>query len=296
LILGCTLVVVWERAHPRVGTPDDLSAAAGAPASALRGRHDDTLKALLDRWRELGGRSPTRVALLPADAVHRSATERAAELLLASGDGTDALAARRTSTRRPARPAPEEQDDLGAGGLRRASSERTLRPAERESDVRILIGSAPAAAAMWSDLVVLVAEPGASANAVSATRGALEQFGVRPGWALLIDKRAAAPAPRSAPGRVATGAAKALEGGAQLVPRLEGRVRRAVTRSGPSTPTGSASPAAPTGGNGAREAAAVAPAEPVRLPGSVTPVGRRRSSGAPSRSAADERESRGGDS
>jgi capsular polysaccharide biosynthesis protein len=295
LILGTTLVVVWERAHPRVSDADDLSAAAAAPASALRGRHDDTLKALLDRWRELGGRSPTRVALLPADAPHRGATERAAELLLASGDDTDALAARRTSSRRPVRPAREEPDDLGAGGLRRASSERTLRPAERESDVRILIGSAPAAAAMWSDLVVLVAEPGASANAVAATRAALEQFGVRPGWALLVDKRATAPTPRSTSGRVATGAARALEGGAQLVPRLEGRVRRAVTRTGPTPPTpGNGTAATPAAGS--RGEAAGAPAEPARLPGPVSPVGRRPGSAATGRrTAADEVESRGGD-
>jgi capsular polysaccharide biosynthesis protein len=289
LILGTVLVAVWNKAHPRLGDVNALSAAASAPATAIHNRQDDTLKALLDRWRELGGRSPTRVALLPAEPSHRSATERVAELLLASADVTDALGSRGSAgaTQRPAAARrSEEADEIVTGTLRRASSERTLRPAERESDVRILIGSAPAAAAMWSDVVVVVAEPGASANAVAATRAALEQFGVRPGWALLVDKRSAASKSRSATGRVATSAAKALEGGALLVASLPKR-RNAQSRSAPAGGAKSSQPSeAPT--------IATTTAEQARRAGTVTSVSAGRSRRAAARRAAAEADARGG--
>jgi capsular polysaccharide biosynthesis protein len=167
LALGIVLLVAWERADPRLDTHRRLSDGLGAPATAFDGMSSGSLAALLDRWSGLGRNSDSRVALLAAAPQAEPLMSGVVERLIeaAQEDGRTV------------------QDGRGASGFG---------PVTVNDNLTLVAGGTPGTdaagerLAAGADMTVLVVPRGAHAGRVSRSVAVLEQFGVSPGWALLV--------------------------------------------------------------------------------------------------------------
>ncbi|HEU4658777.1 MAG TPA: hypothetical protein VFR97_14710 [Capillimicrobium sp.] len=159
LLLGLVLVVVWDRADPRVDDLDAVAAETFSPVSRLDGLTDAGAEALVERWRTLAGGHAPRVALVPVGR---------------RGSRAAAYAARRF----------EALEMTGADRFLPAA-----RPGGPDAGERV---------AQSADLTVLVVVRGARRADVRRTVGVLEHFGAPPRWALLVGRRTVRRADRRA--------------------------------------------------------------------------------------------------
>jgi capsular polysaccharide biosynthesis protein len=169
LALGIVLLIALERAQPRVRDPRDLAAATGAPVSRLRDFGPGSAASLLERWRELGNGGGGTVALVPADRRSADATRELARALASNGRA--------------------EGVDVDVSGLYGANGNGGVGP-----DVRIVTASpGPEGAAVvrhaGPGVAVVVAQSGTRAESVRDVALRLGDFGITPGWALLVDRR-----------------------------------------------------------------------------------------------------------
>ena len=181
LVGGSVFVLAWDRADPRIRDAKTLGAEIGCPATSLRHASEESIVALLDRWVDLGGATPLRVALLAATPSAEDECMYAAQRLVQVGP---------QAQRRVARIGyPDVQTDphvlLDVGGAvgGQAAGERLVRTA---------------------DLIVLVVVDGTEVAGVRHALDVLDQFGSKPDWALFANRtarRARRPsAPAQAPG------------------------------------------------------------------------------------------------
>jgi hypothetical protein len=172
LCLGLVLLVAWERSDARIDGPEELASAARTPATALDDVAPGNIDALLERWRRLAGNGtgPHVVGLL-------AGTEQSEALV---------------------RPAANELASLSAANghmLRLASAA----PSSDVSDQGLIVvtggmpGGPSAGEAVAADaaVVVVAVERGARASELAGTLAVLDQFGVRPAWALLTPRSSA---------------------------------------------------------------------------------------------------------
>lgn len=165
LVGGSLLMIAWERADARIRDLKSLSTEVGCPASSLRRASDDSIIALLDRWADIGGTIPLRVALLAATTAAESGCDRAARRLVQVAPHAQRRVARIGD--------PEAQMDphvlLDVGGEigGPAAGERLARTA---------------------NLIVLVVADETSLDDLRDALDVLDQFGARPDWALYVDR------------------------------------------------------------------------------------------------------------
>jgi hypothetical protein len=165
LLGGTVFMLAWDRADVRIRDSKLLSAEAGCPASSFRDASDESIVALLDRWTDIAGTTPLRVALLAATPSAEDECVRAAQRFVKVGPR-----AQRRVTRigdPDAHVDPHILLDIGGavGGL--AAGERLARTA---------------------DLIVVLVVDGTSTDDLRHALDVLEQFGSRPDWALFIDR------------------------------------------------------------------------------------------------------------
>jgi capsular polysaccharide biosynthesis protein len=179
LVGGSVFVIAWDRADPRIRDAKTLGAEIGCPATSLRHASGESIVALLDRWVDLGGVTPLRVALLAAAPSAEDACMYAAERLVQVGP---------EAQRRVARIGyPDVQTDphvlLDVGGAvgGQAAGERLVRTA---------------------DLIVLVVVDGTEVAGVRHALDVLDQFGSKADWALFANRTARGASRPSAPAHV----------------------------------------------------------------------------------------------
>jgi capsular polysaccharide biosynthesis protein len=165
LALGSLLLAAWERADPRIDDLDELAAAVASPATSFDAISDAAAAALLERWRELAGRPPTSVALVPAtEGLEGSLGDLACVLELADENTTVVLQT-------------ELQSSLPAGG-----------------ETSLFVGGVPGGrnagegVALGCNLTVLVVERGTPRMELRRVLEVLRRFGVHPAWSILVSQ------------------------------------------------------------------------------------------------------------
>jgi capsular polysaccharide biosynthesis protein len=165
LALGSLLLVAWERADPRIDDLDELGAAVTSPATSFDAMSDAAAAALLERWRELAGRPPTSVALVPAtEGLEGSLGDLACVLELADENTTVVLQTESQSSL-PAR----GETSLFVGGV----------PGGRNAGEGV---------ALACNLTVLVVERGTPRMDLRRVLEVLQRFGIHPAWSILVSQ------------------------------------------------------------------------------------------------------------
>jgi len=167
LALGILLLIAWERADPRFDSPRRLSEGLGSPVSEFDLMSAGSVVALIDRWHRLTGHSPARVAVLAAvpraELVVGSVIDRLAEAALDDGRAVT--------------------DGRGASGFGPVTIDGTLTLVAGGTPGTEAAGERLAAPA---DMTVLVVPRGTRGAKVSRALALLDQFAVKPEWALLV--------------------------------------------------------------------------------------------------------------
>ncbi len=161
IALAIVLILAWERSDGRIDHVKALSTEAGCAASSLDQTTSRSLGALLDRWIDLGGAPPVRVALLAVAESSEKAAVAVADQLLEGW-----VRSERRSARDGMSPS-EEQLVIDVGGTPGGTA-------------------AGEVLALEADVIVLVAVNGTRAAEVRETVAILSQFGKQPSWALLV--------------------------------------------------------------------------------------------------------------
>jgi capsular polysaccharide biosynthesis protein len=174
--LGVSILtlIAWERSDARVEDEEALAHEIDGPASRLEGLTAPSARVLLDRWAELADRGNSRIALIAA----------------ANRNGPEVATAAREFVRR------------AAGGRLRATvllegSTDAARPGD--VDVTLVPGGRPGPAesgettARSCDVTVMVCLAETKVSDLRASLAVLEDFGIRPVWALLVDPRRRSP-------------------------------------------------------------------------------------------------------
>jgi capsular polysaccharide biosynthesis protein len=164
LVGGSLLMLAWDRSDARVRDTKDLGLEAGCAASSLRQASDGSLVALLQRWIDIGGTTPLRVAMLAATDLAEPGCERAADRLLQVARG------HRQVVRMGEQPGQSELDivlDVGGAVGGQKAGERLARNA---------------------NLVVVVVAEETPVDDLRHALEILERFDARPDWALLVDR------------------------------------------------------------------------------------------------------------
>jgi len=174
--LGLLLMVVWERADPRIDRPEDLSQEVGSPTSPVSAISQSGVNALIARWTDLAEREPSRIALVPVTADVQADLPKVA-LRFSQVHENGATAPRWTRTR----------DHV-------ANGEDATRPVGIGTPVVIAceLPSADLTALqpiMDCDLVVLVARRGTPRAVLRELLDSLTEFGISPKWAIFLSRR-----------------------------------------------------------------------------------------------------------
>jgi hypothetical protein len=171
LALGVVLLIALERAQPRVRDPRTLAAATGAPVSRLDDLGPASAASLLERWRELGNGRGGTVALVPADQRSERATKELASALAQTGRASGI--------------------DVDVRGLYGSNGNGHGGPAPAVKIVTAGPGAVGAAEAHHAGpgVAVIVARDGTRCEAVRDVSLRLGDFGMSPGWALLVNGR-----------------------------------------------------------------------------------------------------------
>jgi capsular polysaccharide biosynthesis protein len=167
LALGIILLIAWERADPRFDSSRRLSEGLGVPVSEFDRMSAGSVVALIDRWHRVTGHSPSRVAVLAAVPKAEAAT----------GDVIDRLVEAAADDGRAV------SDGRGESGFGPVTIDGTLTLVAGGTPGTEAAGERLAAAA---DMTALVVPKGARGARVSRSLSVLEQFGVKPEWALLV--------------------------------------------------------------------------------------------------------------
>jgi capsular polysaccharide biosynthesis protein len=176
LALGAVLVISWERADPRVNGLEDLADEVESPTSSFDASPESSSVALLERWRKLGSRAPTRVALLAAsESLQPRVYDIAVDLALADETGKT------------------EVDVDGAAWSDRAWWPLPLPAPSGSRPNQVLVAggvpggrSAGEGTALASDVTVLLVRQGSRRAEVGKAIEALRKFGVQPAWILFV--------------------------------------------------------------------------------------------------------------
>jgi capsular polysaccharide biosynthesis protein len=171
--LGLLLMVVWERADPRIDRPEDLSQEVGSPVSPVSAISESGANALFVRWKTLAERWPSKIALVPATPdVQTDLAKVASRFNHVHVNG--AVPPWRIPT----------YDDVADG-------EDATQPA-RIRIPTVIACEVPAAdltalqPIMDCGLVVLVARSGTPRAALRELLDSLTEFGVSPKWAIFL--------------------------------------------------------------------------------------------------------------
>jgi capsular polysaccharide biosynthesis protein len=167
LALGIVLLLGWERADPRFDTTRRLSEALGTPVSDFDSMSPGSVVALIDRWHRLTGHTSSRVAVLAAapraEAVVASVIDRLVESAVDDGRAVS--------------------DSRGESGFGPVTIDGTLTLVAGGTPGTEAAGERLAAGA---DITALVVPKGLRGAVLSRSLGVLDQFGVKPEWALLV--------------------------------------------------------------------------------------------------------------
>ena len=164
LVGASLLMLAWDRSDARIRETKELSLETGCAASSLRQASDVSLVALLQRWIDIGGTTPLRVAMVAATDLAEPGCERAADRLLQVARG------QRQVVRMGEQTDQSELDivlDIGGAVGGPKAGERHTRNA---------------------NLVVLVVAEETPVDDLRHVLERLEQFDARPDWALLVDR------------------------------------------------------------------------------------------------------------
>jgi capsular polysaccharide biosynthesis protein len=167
LALGILLLIAWERTDPRFDSARRLSEGLGTPVSEFDLMSPGSVVALIDRWHRLTGHSPARVAVLAAvpraEPVIGSVIDRLAESALDDGRAVT--------------------DGRGVSGFGPVTIDGTLTLVAGGTPGTDAAGERLAASA---DMTVLVVPRGTRGAKVSRALALLDQFAVKPEWALIV--------------------------------------------------------------------------------------------------------------
>jgi capsular polysaccharide biosynthesis protein len=164
LIGGSLVMIAWERADPRIRDVKTLGTEVGCASSSLQHASDESVVALLNRWTDIGGKTPLRVALLAATPLAEHGSERASDRLLklVTRSHRQVVSIGEPGTQTD----PQVHIDVGGAVGGAAAGERLARNA---------------------DFIVLVVAEGTPVEELRHALDVLDQFGARPDWALFVD-------------------------------------------------------------------------------------------------------------
>jgi capsular polysaccharide biosynthesis protein len=183
LLLGVLLIFAFERADPRVDDVMTLAREAAAPASSLDIWNRDEVAAVLAWWQAYLGRSPARIALVPAVRRVEWVPEAMVQLLTRGDDGGTSAPAEASSRSR----VPQDREALPGKGGR-----EVMLGGPRDPDAILVVSGAPGAdtagelSASGADLIVLVVPKGLRAAELQASIEVLATLRLAPGWGLLV--------------------------------------------------------------------------------------------------------------
>jgi capsular polysaccharide biosynthesis protein len=211
--LGAILIVAWDRADPRLDSPDDIQDLTSAPVTVLDTLSPLAVLALLERWYALSPARVIRAAILPAEPgvaplaqdVARwlsDVCDDALERVRDDGDGS-MRAVKEPSTQQlvPVRSLFRRRRQPRTTVTVNSRPDRaTTAPPERITLVAGNVPGSPSAGeaeALRSDLVVLLIPRGHRSRQLAATATLLEEYGHGPDWVLFVQS------PRAARRRIA---------------------------------------------------------------------------------------------
>jgi capsular polysaccharide biosynthesis protein len=174
--LGLLLMVVWERADPRIDRPEDLSQEIGSPTSPASAISESGADALFARWRALAERWPSKIAFVPVTPdVQADLPKVAARFNHVQANG--AVAPWRIPTYDPA----DGEEHTPPHGIRIPPVIACEVPSADLTTLQPI---------MDCGLVVLVARRGTPRAALRELLDSLTEFGVSPKWAIFLGSRA----------------------------------------------------------------------------------------------------------
>jgi capsular polysaccharide biosynthesis protein len=175
--LGLLLLVVWERADPRIDRSEDLSQEVGSPASSASAISRSGANALIARWKDLADRQPSRIALVPVTADVQAYLPKVA-LAFSQAQRNGAVAPQRAHA--PAHVVDDDELRLPLGNGSPTVIACEVPSADLTALQRI----------MDCDLAVLVARRGTPRAELRELLESLTEFGVSPMWAIFLSAKA----------------------------------------------------------------------------------------------------------
>ncbi len=196
LLLGAVLLIAWERADARFDRPGQISGTLAIPARALSDLNALSAIALMERWRDLAHHKPARVAFVPSAAGMTAETHELVGRLGLIGHFAPITVRTSLDEFVPDGGHPGiglgSEPAMGELNLAGQSPSPAQPPSANGTDVLLKAGGAPGAeggeaAAVEADLTVLVVPRGSRVSDAQQSLVLLEQVGIRPQWALMVD-------------------------------------------------------------------------------------------------------------
>ena len=196
ILLGLILALAWERADPRFDRPAQVTEVLGVPTRLASELSDASAVAIMRQWQAEAGTESIRVAFLAGVSNIQGPIGAVARRFASSANswGTQATVRQPMPTEVGRRRSDAERQ----GGQRRSPRAKPSTAPNRAPapTIQFIVGGTPGAeggevVAQQADLTVLAITPESKVREVQRSVEILEELGVTPSWALLIDSRVA---------------------------------------------------------------------------------------------------------
>jgi len=196
ILLGLILALAWERADPRFDRPAQVTEILGVPTRLASELSDASAVAIMRQWQTEAGAESIRVAFLAGVANVQGPIGAVARRFASSANSWGTQATVR-------QPVPTEIGRRRSDAERQANQRRSPRAKPSTTPnraaaptIQFLVGGMPGAeggevVAQQADITVLSITPEAKVREVQRSVEILEELGVTPSWALLIDSKVA---------------------------------------------------------------------------------------------------------
>ncbi len=201
ILLGLILALAWERADPRFDRSAQVTEVLGVPTRLASELSDASAVAIMRQWQSEVGTESIRVAFLAGISSIQGPIGSVARRFASSANswGTQATVRQPLPTEVGRRRSDAERQ----GNQRRSPRAKPSTAPNRTAapTIQFIVAGTPGTeggevVAQQADLTVLAITPESKVREVQRSVEILEELGVTPSWALLIDSKVAGPSHR----------------------------------------------------------------------------------------------------